>query len=214
MRGLAPLAIKPGSALLRLLTASLRNTLQDEAGLFDPSRTSPLILAIWHNRILCAPALFEFYGKRRRKLTVLTSPSRDGSLLAGMANAFGLDAVRGSSSKNGPQSLRQLKALLDNGHDIVISPDGPRGPLYSIAPGILFLSKSLKVPIAPTSVSFSKYRELKTWDKFRVPHPFTTCLLRIHEPRFFSEENSALTVDSDSLSTLRSALDGNTMPKP
>ena len=214
MRGLAPLAIKPGSALLRLLTASLRNTLQDEAGLFDPSRTSPLILAIWHNRILCAPALFEFYGKRRRKLTVLTSPSRDGSLLAGMANAFGLDAVRGSSSKNGPQSLRQLKALLDNGHDIVISPDGPRGPLYSIAPGILFLSKSLKVPIAPTSVSFSKYRELKTWDKFRVPHPFTTCLLRIHEPRFFGEENSALTVDSDSLSTLRSALDGNTMPKP
>jgi lysophospholipid acyltransferase (LPLAT)-like uncharacterized protein len=214
MRGLAPLAIKPGSALLRLLTASLRNTLQDEAGLFDPSRTSPLILAIWHNRILCAPALFEFYGKRRRKLTVLTSPSRDGSLLAGMANAFGLDAVRGSSSKNGSQSLRQLKALVDNGHDIVISPDGPRGPLYSIAPGILFLSKSLKVPIAPISVSFPKYCELKTWDKFRVPHPFTTCLLRIHEPRFFAEENSALTVDSDSLSTLRSALDGNTMPKP
>ncbi len=212
MRGLTPLAIKPGSAVLRLLTASLRNTLQDEAGLFDPSRTNPLILAVWHNRILCASTLFEFYGKRRRKLTILTSASRDGSLLAGVAKAFGVQAVRGSSSKNGVQALRQLKSLVDNGHDIVIAPDGPRGPLYSIAPGILFLSRTLKIPIAPASITFGAYRELPTWDRFRVPHPFTTCHLRIQKPRFFAEEPSDRTGDSEPLSTLRTALDGNTMP--
>lgn len=212
MRGLTPLAIKPGSAILRLLTASLRNTLQDEAGLFDPSRKHPLILAIWHNRILCASTLFEFYGKRRRKLTILTSASRDGSLLAGVANAFGVGAVRGSSSKNGVQALRQLKTLIDSGHDIVIAPDGPRGPLYSIAPGILFLSRTLKIPIAPASITFGAYRELSTWDRFRVPHPFTTCHLRIQKPRFFSGEPAAPHTGTETLTTLRSALDGNTMP--
>jgi lysophospholipid acyltransferase (LPLAT)-like uncharacterized protein len=214
MRGLTPLAIQPGSALLRVLTASLRNTLQDEAGLFDPARISPLILAIWHNRILCAPALFEFYGKRRRKLTILTSSSRDGSLLAGVTNAFGIKAVRGSSSKNGVQALRQLKTLVDNGHDIVIAPDGPRGPRYSIAPGILFLSRTLKIPIAPAAITLGAYRELPTWDRFRVPHPFTTCHLRIQKPRFFAEDPPPLADGTESLETLRSALDGNTMPNP
>jgi hypothetical protein len=212
MRGLTPLAIKPGSGLLRLLTASLRNTLQDEAGLFNPTRTSPLILAVWHNRILCAPTLFEFYGKRRRKLTILTSSSRDGSLLAGVANAFGIEAVRGSSSKHGVQALRQLKTLVDDGHDIVIAPDGPRGPIYSVAPGILFLSRTLKIPIAPASITFGAYHELATWDRFRVPHPFTTCHLRIQKPRFFSDDATATGPKSESLATLRNALDGNTIP--
>ena len=212
MRGLTHLAIKPGSILLRILTASLQNTLQDEAGLFDPQRDTPLILAIWHNRILCAATLFEFYGKRRRKLTILTSSSRDGSLLAGIANTFGLGAVRGSSSKHGVHALRQLRSLVDDGHDIVITPDGPRGPLYSVAPGILFLSRTLKVPIAPVCITFGRYRELATWDRFRVPQPFTSCHLRIQKPRFFSEERSAPASTNESLAVFRDALDGNTMP--
>ena len=191
MRGLIPLAIKPGCHLLRILAASLKNTLQDDAGLFNPHRTSPLIIAIWHNRVLCGPPLFEFFGKRRRKLTLLTSPSRDGSVVAGVANAFGIDSVRGSSSKGGTQALRQLRSLIDQGHDIVITPDGPRGPVYSIAPGILFLSKSLRVPIVPTSISFDQFHELRTWDRFRVPHPFTRCHMHFHRPRFFSENPSS-----------------------
>ena len=84
---------------------------------------TPMIYAGWHGRILLLPYL---YGWRRAH--VLASRSNDGELVSRFVRSFGLETVRGSSSRGGAEALRLLAHSLGQGHDAVVVPDGPRGP--------------------------------------------------------------------------------------
>ena len=47
-----------------------------------------------------------------------------------------IGAIRGSSSKGGAKVIISALKELKDGNDIAITPDGPRGPRYSIADGL------------------------------------------------------------------------------
>ena len=171
--------------LIRLLGLTVRIKLHDKAGYYSGTHKGEYIFAFWHNRMIIMPLIFTRYY-RRKGAAVLTSPSREGSLVEYVVRSFGMSAVRGSSSRRGASALRALRECLDNGHDVIVTPDGPRGPCYHLGQGIVFLSQLSGHPVVPIRVDCSRFIELKSWDRFRIPLPFSRVDITL-EPLFYAQ---------------------------
>ena len=173
-----------GSTILRLLFLTLRLDFEDRTGFTKNILKSPVIMCFWHNRILGITLAFlrHYPGKTRKGVNVLTSASRDGEILAQLVGQFGMDAVRGSSSRRGSRALRELIDLIENDCDIAITPDGPRGPRYSLGPGAISLAQLTSAPIAPVHARFSRCLRMKTWDGFIIPLPFSKVSVTVDDP--------------------------------
>lgn len=169
----SPLIGWVAARIIKLLGGTLRWSLEDRAGYLTRPLDAPILVAAWHNRILALPLCYQWMCRARRPLTVLTSPSRDGALLESLVAQFGIGAVRGSSSKRGITALRELQAELEKHTDVIITPDGPRGPVYKLSPGIVFLASKTRLPIMVVRVTYERFWEMRSWDKFRVPKPFS-----------------------------------------
>jgi lysophospholipid acyltransferase (LPLAT)-like uncharacterized protein len=169
-----------GAWLIRALGLTLRIRVIDDAGFASLPRERPFIAAFWHNRMLVMPLVFErHYDGGRKGVVVLTSASRDGTLLAEFMKRFGIGAVRGSSSRRGATAVRELSDLLAEGKDVVITPDGPRGPCYTLGPGIVFLAQTTGQPVLPVHAEYSRCLRVKSWDRFMIPLPFSTVNVRL-----------------------------------
>lgn len=162
------------SLIARVLFTTIRLRLNDQAGFTISPPPNPVIITFWHNRICAITLTFlRRYPLLRRGVVVLTSPSRDGEILARVMAAFRMGAVRGSSSRRGSQALLELTEKLHQGFDVAITPDGPRGPKYHLQPGLILLARSTGTPILPVHARFSHAITLKSWDGFRIPLPFS-----------------------------------------
>ncbi len=172
-----------GSTLLKLLFLTIRLRVDDRSGISRNAFADPCLICFWHNRILGITLAFyrRYPAMQRHGVTVLTSPSRDGEILAQFVGAFGMGSVRGSSSRRGSQALRELVRLVREKRDIAITPDGPRGPRYSLGPGVILLAQTTGVPILPAHASFSRCIRMKTWDGFIIPLPFSTISVTMGE---------------------------------
>ena len=171
-----------GATILKTLFLTLRLRIEDRSGVLKEDAGSPVIVCFWHNRILGITFAFDrIYPKKRAGVTVLTSPSKDGEILAQLVGAFGMKAVRGSSSRRGSRALLELVKLIRSGRDIAITPDGPRGPRYSLGPGIILLAQTTGTRIVPAHASFSRCVRMKTWDGFIIPLPFSKVSVTIDE---------------------------------
>ena len=160
--------------IARLLFATLRVRLVDHAGISRESPDFPIIIAFWHNRILSTTvAHMRYYPRSRKGVAVLTSPSRDGEILAGIMARFRMGAIRGSSSRRGSRALLECVDWLKSGADLAVSPDGPKGPRYQLSPGLILLAQTTGARILPTHTRFSRAIEIKSWDGFRIPWPFS-----------------------------------------
>jgi len=168
------------AGIVRLLMATLRLRVEDPFGFTRDEVKGPVVLCFWHNRILAITLSFlRNYPASRKGVTVLTSPSKDGEILAQLMGYLGMGAVRGSSSRRGSQALRELIRLVESGVDIAITPDGPRGPRYKLSPGPIALAQATGALLMPVTATFSRCFEMKTWDGFRIPLPFSTVTVKI-----------------------------------
>jgi hypothetical protein len=158
--------------VLRALCATLRFEVEDRCGFTDGSLRGPAVCVMWHNRILVIPYAYRRFCRGRRG-AVLTSASKDGSILAGVVAHFQMRAVRGSSSRRGGVAMRELVSLIEGGSDVGITPDGPRGPVYSLSPGAVKLAELTGAPMLPVEVHYDRFWTLKSWDGFRIPKPFS-----------------------------------------
>ena len=172
-----------GAGILKTLFLTLRLRVEDPYGFVKSGSTEPAIFCFWHNRILGITFVFRrIYPKQRKGVTVLTSASKDGEILANVVAAFGMGSARGSSSRRGSRALLELVRLIRGGTDIAITPDGPRGPRYSLGPGVIQLAQSTGAQILPVHASFSRGVRLKTWDEFIIPLPFSTVSVTLGSP--------------------------------
>ena len=130
-------------------------------------KTGRVIYAIWHNQ-----QLFLLYPYRKRKIAALISQSSDGEYIARCLPKFGMLAVRGSSTRGGTRALIKLLQATRDGYCPMLTPDGPRGPVYKVQPGILFLAKKTGWPIIPVGTALSHKIKVHSWDRMRVPLPF------------------------------------------
>jgi lysophospholipid acyltransferase (LPLAT)-like uncharacterized protein len=169
-----------GRGLVRVLASSLRLRELPSSGLralWDTGQ--PVIYTVWHGQILLLPYL---YGRRYR-IHALTSRSRDGEVLSRFVQGFGIHVVRGSSSRGGARALLALaRVIREEGDNVLIVPDGPRGPRHVAQSGAVVLAKMTGAPIVPLAVGASPRRVLRSWDAFVVPHPFARVVVVFGQP--------------------------------
>ncbi len=165
------------SFLVRCLAATCRFRLDDRCGMASGKITRPVIWTFWHNRILGVTLAKDRYCHRRAG-SALSSPSKDGAIVAGVMARFGIGSVRGSSSRRGAGAIRELVRVIEGGGDVAMTPDGPRGPVCRLAPGVIKLAQVTGAPVMPVFVSYSRAWRLKTWDRFYIPKPFSTIEVR------------------------------------
>jgi len=169
-------------ALAHALAATLRFRLTDLSGYLSDVPQEKFIFAIWHNRLSLSLILYRRYVARRdrnRRLVAMVSASRDGGMLAGVLERFGVEPVRGSSSRRGPQALREMVSWGRRGHDLAITPDGPRGPCYIVQEGVISTAQLTGLPIVPVSFHLNWKIRAKSWDRFQIPLPFARCEITI-----------------------------------
>jgi len=170
-----------GFRLLQLWGRTLRYEIDDRAGIVGRPVTENYIGALWHNRLLVFPLILRRFFPQRHG-AALISASRDGDLLADAVQRFGYDVVRGSSSRLGASAILQLTQVLAAGGDVVITPDGPRGPAYELGPGIIFLAQKSGAAVLPMNLEYSRCWRLGSWDRFIVPRPFAKVRVLIDRP--------------------------------
>jgi lysophospholipid acyltransferase (LPLAT)-like uncharacterized protein len=165
-------------AALRLLAATLRYRINDPHGFMARKDCRPAIYCIWHNRLALCMKLYFTFGRRRHQsagLAGIVSASKDGAFLAAILERFGVQPVRGSSSRRGPQALLELTTWAERGYDLAITPDGPRGPRYVVQEGAMALAQITGLPLVPASYHLHWKIQLKSWDRFQIPLPFSRC---------------------------------------
>ncbi len=174
---------------MKLWSFTLRYEIEFRGDINQPASSSvPIIFALWHNRIFTIPPVWWRTAGKLRKVVVLTSASNDGAMLAQAMAVFGIGAVRGSSSRRAVAALIGMKRALQEGLDVCITPDGPRGPRYEFHPGIIKLAETTRAPIVPIHVVYSSAWRLKTWDRFVIPKPFSRVHVIFDEILFVPEK--------------------------
>ena len=134
----------------------------------------------WHNRLLFFPIMFPRHI--RKQTCAVISASRDGQYIADLIKWFGLRAVRGSSSRKGANALAGAFKVIKQENNVSFTPDGPRGPKYTVGKGAVYLASQTGVKLLPISVNYSRYWQLKSWDNFQIPKPFSKVTLVVGKP--------------------------------
>ena len=168
------------AGLIRALAWTIRFRVEDPDRILQQEERDPRIFVFWHNRILLMSYIYERFCARRKCL-VLISRSRDGEFISQVARRFGLETARGSTSKGGVGAMLEMVRELGqkNARDIVITPDGPRGPRGKVQDGVLAVAAASGVSIIPATVHYSWKWELPSWDRFQIPLPGSICRLVI-----------------------------------
>lgn len=180
---------------LRSVSATLRYSWTDRSEFFAKPPVGQAIYCTWHNRL--ALCMTEYYGYPRKRnqtagLAAMVSASKDGAFLAAILECFGVQPVRGSSSRRGPQALLELTSWAERGYDLAITPDGPRGPRYVVQEGVVVLAQVTGLAVVPASYHLNWKIRLKSWDRFQVPLPFARCEMVFGKPvRVPREANDA-----------------------
>jgi lysophospholipid acyltransferase (LPLAT)-like uncharacterized protein len=170
----ARLLITVGFGFYRLWARTLRLRIEDPHNVIAFVRQQPVIFAIWHNRLLMLPRVFDPSFQTRQSYGLI-SASRDGDLIAIFIERSGYGTIRGSSSRKGVIALRQLVDMLASREgNVLVTPDGPRGPVYQVSQGVVFLAQKSGAPIVPIHMEYTSCWRMKSWDRFVVPKPFAT----------------------------------------
>lgn len=158
-----------------LVGGSLRWRVHYDEEALAVARRGVGVFAIWHNRLALCLLIFRRYLaplRPGRRLAAMVSASKDGALLATVLEWFDVQPVRGSTSRRGPQALRELAGWAERGVDLAITPDGPRGPCYRVQDGVVALAQLTGFPLIPVGYRLHWKIRAGSWDRFQVPLPF------------------------------------------
>ena len=155
------------SGLIRGLAATVDFRYHDDATVRSWERQGqPFILAFWHRYLVLMR--YAYFGER---MSVLVSQSWDGELTSQTLAHLGIDTCRGSSSQGGAGALRDLLRRARGGSDLAFTPDGPRGPLRRVQPGVIVAAALSGLPIQPVAIGATRRKLLRSWDRMLVPLP-------------------------------------------
>jgi lysophospholipid acyltransferase (LPLAT)-like uncharacterized protein len=166
------------AALIRAVARSMRYETRGHEAVDAVYREGRhIILAFWHAQQLMIPIGYRGTGSH-----VLISQHGDGEIIARIIARFGHDAVRGSSTRGGAGALRALIKLGRSGRDVVVTPDGPKGPRHVVKLGVIQLAKATGLPIVPLAFACSKKNSSRagtgTWSRTRSPGAYSSTEIR------------------------------------
>lgn len=183
----------PFALLLRLWGMSLRFETSPDDLINYTKRDVPVAFVLWHNRLFLAAEIVRRY-RQGRPAYALVSASRDGARLSAFFAMIGMSTVRGSSSRLGREAASALVEVQRAGHDIGITPDGPKGPCYELKPGAIIVPRRTGAPLLLIGAEFTHAWRLKSWDRFYLPAPFSRVRMRcelIENDQLADRDNAA-----------------------
>lgn len=163
---------KLGALILIALRATIRFQVENQ----EASDHIRCIYALWHRNLLLLTLQRAFTGAG-----VLVSQSRDGEYIAGPLKDLGYYPIRGSSTRGGARAMVEMVKVIRT-MSVAITPDGPKGPQGIIHPGVLQLAFLAKVPIIAVRADAKREWVFNSWDRFRVPQPFTRISVQYSDP--------------------------------
>lgn len=173
-----------GRGLLGGLFATCRFRVEGEENWLRFRREGkPVILVFWHEHIL--PVAHTIRG---RGTVALVSKHADGEYIARVIERMGIGTVRGSSTRGGIQGLKGLIRVAREGHDLALTPDGPRGPARFFKPGALLVAQVTGLPIVPLVAGASSAWRAGSWDRFMVPRAFSVVRMAYGEPHWVDRD--------------------------
>jgi hypothetical protein len=170
---------------IRAVSLTLRYRWRDTSGFFNKPPSGQAVYCVWHNRLVLCMIAYWSYTQRfsgTPGLAAMVSASKDGGFLTGVLECFRVEPVRGSSSRRGHQALLELTTWAERGYDLAITPDGPRGPRYVVQDGVTSLAQLTGLPIVPFSYHLRWKIQVKSWDRFQIPLPFSRCEMNFGPP--------------------------------
>jgi lysophospholipid acyltransferase (LPLAT)-like uncharacterized protein len=138
---------------------------------------TPVLLAFWHGR-----GLYFLHRYHRQRFTILVSRSKDGEFVSQVLQRFGVHVTRGSSHRGGAQALREIVRQVHSGSHAAFTPDGPRGPRYTVRPGVVAVASMTGAAILPVTYSARWKKVFRSWDAFLIPLPFSRVVVVYGEP--------------------------------
>lgn len=173
IRPICYLPLFPLRVIIWLWMRTLRYKISDKSRAALTDIDEPTVVIFWHNRLLIISEIFQRH-RRDRPAYALISASKDGAWLAAFCALFRVRNARGSSSRRGSTALKELLTRLSSGGDAVITPDGPRGPIYSFKPGAAALVQRSQARVLLVGSRSPRAWRMKSWDRFIIPRPFST----------------------------------------
>lgn len=184
-----------GLLALRVLAFTWRlRVVNREVLVAQHGRGRPVVLVAWHGQLLAI-----LWSIRHRQVAVMVSEHSDGEIIGRAALSLGYRLVRGSTTRGAARALLTGAREVEAGYDLALTPDGPRGPAKSVAPGAVAIAQRTGVPLMPVGVWASRAWYLKSWDRFMVPQPFAIVNIAYGDPLY---------VDSDAARKALEASDG------
>jgi lysophospholipid acyltransferase (LPLAT)-like uncharacterized protein len=174
------------ASLIRGIHWSLRvDTVGDEPLRALWANRQPVILAFWHDQLFLMVRGYHGLGAK-----VLISASTDGEYIARTMAAMGVGAVRGSSTRGGRAAFREMLALAKDPCDLVVTPDGPKGPRHKVKEGVVQLARLTGRPLVPMAFACSRGHRFASWDRFLLPYPFGRGVYAFGEPLYYDQSES------------------------
>lgn len=198
------LAVLLGGAVIRALASTWRYRVRNVEQL-EKLRAGggPFVFSIWHGQLL--PLLWHH---RHQGISILVSEHKDGELIARFAESIGYGTIRGSSSRGAAGALLGLVRALGEGTEVGITPDGPRGPACSYAPGAAVAASKAGALVLPLAAHADRAWRLNSWDKFMIPRPFARVTLAYGDPVRLPDDARAAAADTPRLESAMNAAVG------
>lgn len=177
---------RAGGVLLRALATTWRVTFVNPQVVSDLRlRQQPFIYLLWHGTLL--PLI---WVHRNRNVVAMVSEHSDGEIIARVIHSIGYRTVRGSSRRGAARALLGACRVIEEGACLAVTPDGPRGPAESVAPGAAIIAQRTGAPMVPVSLSASSAWRLKSWDRFMIPKPFAKLTIAYGDPIYVDAESA------------------------
>lgn len=153
---------------------------------------TPFIPCYWHQMHIFGLWYMRKLQKRGLKVGFLVSPSVDGEISAKLVESWGIVAVRGSSNRTGAKALKDMyNTIMKEKVSPVTTSDGPTGPIHEFKQGAVMLAQLTQSPMLPIAYMPSRYWQMKSWDKFIIPKPFSRIVISVGEPRYIDKKSNA-----------------------
>lgn len=193
-----------GGGLIRALASTWRYRVRNGQQLEKlRGDGAPFVFSIWHGQLL--PLLWHH---REQGISILVSEHKDGELIARFAESIGYGTIRGSSSRGAAGALLGLVRALGEGTEVGITPDGPRGPACSYAPGAAVAASKAGALILPMAAHADSAWRLNSWDRFMIPRPFARVTVAYGDPVRLPDDARAAAAETPLLESAMNAAVG------
>ena len=168
-RGVAKIIVPP---LVYILMRIIWFSTSKKFNFITPVNDEQHVCVCWHGELFMSPQAYRKVH-RTQPASAIISSHFDGSLIAGTLGFLHIRSLRGSTKKGARQVLLQAFKSIKQGEEVLITPDGPRGPRHSMSDGVVGIALKSGLPIFIMNFRAEKYWQLKSWDRFVIPKPFT-----------------------------------------